>query len=61
MSSVKIKLNSSEIRAFLKSGQMADMTSAYAKQIAGKKGSEYNTDLYRGKNRVNSGVYRRKR
>lgn len=57
MSKVKVVLNSSGVRALLRSQAMADACEQQAKTEAAKLGSAYKTDVYQGRNRVNASVY----
>lgn len=54
---VEIELNSEGIRELLQSSEMAAVCQGYAKNIAGRCGEGYETDVYTGKNRVNAMVY----
>ena len=57
MSKLKIVLNSSEIRKFLKSQEVADCVLDTALEVAGRAGEGYSTDVYNASSRVISSVY----
>ena len=57
MAKVKIKLNSSGVRALLKSPEIASACEKVAKAEAANLGDAYKTDVYRGRNRVNVSIY----
>lgn len=57
MDKVKIELNSSGIRQFLKSEEMGQMLKQQAEQIRSRCGSGYSTDLYQASSRVIAGVF----
>lgn len=55
---VKIELNRSAVRdQLLKSSEMMSICESYAKDIAARCGSGYQTDTHVGQNRVNAMVY----
>lgn len=57
MDKVKIELNSSGIRQFLKSEEMGQMLKQQAEQVRARCGSGYSTDLYQASSRVIAGVF----
>lgn len=57
MAKVKIELNSSGIRQFLKSEEMGQMLKQQAEQVRARCGSGYSTDLYQASSRVIAGVF----
>lgn len=57
MAKVKIELNSSGIRQFLKSEEMGQMLKQQAEQVRARCGSGYSTDLYQASSRVIAGLF----
>lgn len=57
MYKVKIELNSSQIRDFLRSKEVMDECERTAKSLARKCGKGYAVDTHVGINRVNASVY----
>ena len=56
MAKSRFVLNRAGVRSLLKSEEMANICSKYAKDIATRAGEGYISDVYVGKNRVNAGV-----
>lgn len=56
MAKSRFVLNRTGVRSLLKSEEMANICSKYAKDIATRAGEGYTSDVYVGKNRVNAGV-----
>ena len=56
MAKSRFVLNRAGVRSLLKSEEMANICSKYAKNIATRAGEGYTSDVYVGKNRVNAGV-----
>ena len=57
MSNVKVKLNSSEVRALLRSGEMQSYLKNEAEQIRARCGDGYAVDTYVAQTRVVASVY----
>lgn len=53
----RIVLNSSGVKALLKSPEIADICKQKASEIAKKSGEGYWTDFYTGRSRVNASVF----
>lgn len=54
---VKVKLNVGAVREQLLQGAGAGACAEIAREIAGRCGQGYETDVYTGKNRANASVY----
>ncbi|MFV0414498.1 MAG: hypothetical protein ACK5L3_14770 [Oscillospiraceae bacterium] len=57
MSKAKIKLNSAGVRELLKSAEMQAISVEHAAAILNRCGDGYETNTFKGKNRVNSMVF----
>lgn len=57
MNKVKVELNKAAVRELLKSPEMAAVCKSVADAICKRCGAGYATDLYTGRNRVNSMIY----
>lgn len=57
MSKTKIVLNSTGVRALLKSNEIANVCDEIASNVLARCGDGYERDSYIGKNRVNAMVY----
>lgn len=54
MSKVKVKLNGAGVRQLLQSTEMQTLLSEKAREIVGRCGEGYSSDIYVGKNRANA-------
>lgn len=60
MAKVHIELNSSGVRALLRSQEIAEVCEKHAERMTRATGVDYKADVHYGRTRVNAGAYERK-